>query len=1128
MKKRSWGCLILALILTLGTVGCTDDTVHGDDAKQTESTDNKHEGSLTTSNLPENFVEFYHEAERAYALFTGYRSYSYTDSTFSENGADYRSVDVNGYTTLAELQSYCEQYFSSDLTDELMARTVSSGGQHPLFKEHKGKLYQFDGYAALFGYDVGSGYNMTLESFENDSYIVRIDATMTENNREIPATAYCTYTLTESGEIRFTSFELMAKKLFEALGQMPIDPEPFDAESFFAHIPAEWSQRLFWHQIRGSSDYMYFCNHRTINDSWTGFTKDPPKSFSVYHVDSENTNIIGNIGAELPSDLTYDTICPVTAIDGAGSMECEFIVQLTNGDKIFYVSFDNFDWGENQDHLTFIYRGILDDKRVNELKALYPDSFRKAEQYFWHYTLDDFANEKNGDNIVYEGYTVEYDIPNPDNKEQTFPFHIHLPQVNADSIYVDKWNLVLKQEYEMEFGDYLQSTAYGTNATVTASVRYETVTTGDIITIYIIKNYGILNSGAHTLSYDIYHYDTVEKKFLSTDQFLAYYAEGQFADYTVAQIVKFMNENVFTTDEIGSPYPITEENILGVIPSVFGNGKFDVVYMGYNLEGYHATRTLFSPYPTYTSDAVYTYRLTYHDCLTCHDKELYGSPVGYRLLLSKRVDGQYDVGYYVDCLFTEDIAERPESYPESVYGEYYTPVGDDEYGNMCMYIDHETDRGHLTAVIPYDMPESAQDYYHGIHHGYFDYERILDGNYQVNQNIASQVAEVLDAYRNGKDPNALLPDSKTEYTPYPLNTIRENPTANEIGEILKNTSMSEDGTIHFDLDLGSGWVMSLPIDIGGFGESVQAYFTGVWFAHGTPMEEEDIEWTQYSETDAQNGYALSFSIPESWNHNEGGILLGVLSDENGKKRIGERVFRGGLSIDEWKIELSEMANKSGLSKPFIGKTDSGLSYIGYSFKSGMQLGYMFERYLYRLEITEDLCLTIGIWDYSDIGISELDSTEFYNEYVLPILQSLTVGEIGDDVDTISDIADWDKLPWSESWEKWDRKPASNAYNFIYNLVSGESEIPEYNGLGIKEYSITLVEDEGSGIGTTFSFTFKVEGLSLPSTLIPAIYTWTIHDGMSLLVYTEGLPTNYEEGTAYENRMRGLHRFEGNS
>lgn len=966
MKNYSWVCLILALILTLGTVGCTDDTVHGDDAKQTESTDNKHEGSLTTSNLPENFVEFYHEAERAYALFTGYRSYSYTDSTFSENGADYRSVDVKGYTTLAELRTYCEQYFSSDLTDELMARTVSSEGQHPLFKEHKGKLYQFDGYAALFGYDVGSGYNMTLESFENDSYIVRIDATMTENNREIPATAYCTYTLTESGEIRFTSFELMAKKLFEALGQMPIDPEPFDAESFFAHIPAEWSQRLFWHQIHGSSDYMYFCNHRTINDSWTGFTKDPPKSFSVYHVDSENTDIIGNIGAELPADLTYDTVCPVTAIDGAGSMECEFIIQLTDGDKVFYVSFDNFDWGENQSHLTFTYRGILTEERVNELKSLHPDSFRKAEQYFWHYTLDDFANEKNGDNIVYEGYTVEYDIPHPNYKDKTFPFHIHLPQVNADSIYVDKWNLVLKQEYEMEFGDYLQSTAYGTNATVTASVRYETVTTGDIITIYIIKNYGILNSGAHTLSYDIYHYDTVEKKFLSTDQFIAYYAEGQFADYTVAKIVKFMNENVFTTDEMGSPYPITEENILGVIPSVFGDGKFDVVYMGYNLEGYHATRTLFSPYPSYTSDAVYTYRLTYHDCLTLHDKELYGSPVGYRLLISKRVDGQYDVGYYVDCLFTEDIAERPESYPESVYGEYYTPVRQDEYGNMYMVVDHKTDNGNLNAWIPFGYPETAQDYYRGVLRGYFDYERILDGNYQVNQNIASQVAEVLDAYRNGKDPNALLPDSKTEYTPYPLETIRENPTHDEIGAVLKSTSVSEDGIINFSIDLGDNWRMCLPIDIGGFGESVQAYFTGIYY--------------------------------------------------------------------------------------------------------------------------------------------ERDQTQ---------------------TTTITDIADWINLPWTSRWSD-DKKPASNAYNFIYNLVSGESEIPEYNGLGIKEYSISVVEDEGSGIGTTLSFTFTVTGNSLPQTLLPGTYSWTIHDGMSLLVYTEGLPTNYEEGTAYENRMRGLDRFVGNS
>ena len=34
--------------------------------------------------------------------------------------------------------------------------------------------------------------------------------------------------------------------------------------------------------------------------------------------------------------------------------------------------------------------------------------------------------------------------------------------------------------------------------------------------------------------------------------------------------------------------------------------------------------------------------------------------------------------------------------------------------------------------------------------------------------------------------------------------------------------------------------------------------------------------------------------------------------------------------------------------------------------------------------------------------------------------------------------------------------------------------------------------------------------------------------MGLFVYHEDKPTNQEEYTAYENRMRGLHRFEGNS
>ncbi len=95
--------------------------------------------------------------------------------------------------------------------------------------------------------------------------------------------------------------------------------------------------------------------------------------------------------------------------------------------------------------------------------------------------------------------------------------------------------------------------------------------------------------------------------------------------------------------------------------------------------------------------------------------------------------------------------------------------------------------------------------------------------------VAVLVAEVLDAYRNGTDPNELFPASQTEYTPYPLETIRDNPDADEIGEILENSTPDEDKVINLHIDLGDGWAMALPMEFGQFGESWQGYFTGVYF-----------------------------------------------------------------------------------------------------------------------------------------------------------------------------------------------------------------------------------------------------------------------------------------------------------
>lgn len=171
----------------------------------------------TVMGLPSDFSKIYCEAEAVYALFTGYRSDIYTTRTFTESGVRYRSVDINGCTNLTELRRLCEKYFDTELTNELMSKTVTE--KHPLFVEHKGKLYRFDGYVALFTYDSDSAkdYKFSLESCEKGSYVVRVNTTMTENEREIPVEAFCTYIVKEDGEIQFTSFKLMVEAFFETL-----------------------------------------------------------------------------------------------------------------------------------------------------------------------------------------------------------------------------------------------------------------------------------------------------------------------------------------------------------------------------------------------------------------------------------------------------------------------------------------------------------------------------------------------------------------------------------------------------------------------------------------------------------------------------------------------------------------------------------------------------------------------------------------------------------------------------------------------------------------------------------------------------------------------------------------------
>ena len=181
--------------------------------------------------LPDNFPEIYREAEAVYALFTGYRADIYTTGTFTEYGVRYRTVDINGYTTLAQLRRLCEKYFAVELTEELMSEKVA--GNHPLFVERKNELYRFDGYAALTVYDPNAGkdYNFSLESYNTGKYVVRVNTTISVNDKKVPVETSCTYIVTAENELRFISFELMTEAIFEIMESIPItddeaNPEP--------------------------------------------------------------------------------------------------------------------------------------------------------------------------------------------------------------------------------------------------------------------------------------------------------------------------------------------------------------------------------------------------------------------------------------------------------------------------------------------------------------------------------------------------------------------------------------------------------------------------------------------------------------------------------------------------------------------------------------------------------------------------------------------------------------------------------------------------------------------------------------------------------------------------------------
>lgn len=140
---------------------------------------------------------------------------------------------------------------------------------------------------------------------------------------------------------------------------------------------------------------------------------------------------------------------------------------------------------------------------------------------------------------------------------------------------------------------------------------------------------------------------------------------------------------------------------------------------------------------------------------------------------------------------------------------------------------------------------------------------------------------------------------------------------------------------------------------------------------------------------------------------------------------------------------------------------------------------------------------------------ELGNAHFpYSEY-LPYVEKI----LRENFTTITDLADWEKLGL--------RKEYNSMYPFFWNLLSGESEIPEYNGLEIREYSLTRLHEN---IGTTIEFTFTVTGHSLPETLPPGTYTKIVNETVNVYLYDKEMPEAWDEYEEEERIQKGLDQF----
>ncbi len=179
-------------------------------------------------------------------------------------------------------------------------------------------------------------------------------------------------------------------------------------------------------------------------------------------------------------------------------------------------------------------------------------------------------------NVVYTGYEISFD--DPAGKFIDW-YQADIPQIRGE----DQWNGEILGQFWQMYGNSVKDLENNIHPAGTFRYSYKTIKWENTVTLVIerrslprVRYEGetefVTETDWQQVHYDIYHYDTTNRTFLTTDQFLTVYTDGQWNEEKLMD--KILDYGFLRYG--GNPTYVMESDFRGVIPHRDGNGQFDV------------------------------------------------------------------------------------------------------------------------------------------------------------------------------------------------------------------------------------------------------------------------------------------------------------------------------------------------------------------------------------------------------------------------------------------------------------------------------------------------------------------------------------------------------------------------